>query len=217
MMPNLKTHFQGIRKVFYAYFLAVALSWAAFPIIVVALSQYAQIYVVLSVYTFIVTIVFICILYLMMHGFGETDRKPYVWARYNMKGFVCGFAAFIGIILLEQIIILLADKYIIVRHPYFTIASLNHYAKLILYMPFFWLYRMISPPTQESIIPQVTPLTSILPIVVVTGVAGIGYIMGFHGIRIVKNPPKNEFIRKFLYGGPKKKKKMKPPPKEDAR
>lgn len=52
-------------------------------------SQYAQIYVVLSVYTFVVTLVFICILYMMMHGFGELDRKPYQWARYNMKGFAC--------------------------------------------------------------------------------------------------------------------------------
>ena len=43
-------------KVLYAYFLAVALGWAAFPIIVIALSQYAQLYVVLSVYTFVVTL-----------------------------------------------------------------------------------------------------------------------------------------------------------------
>ena len=67
---------QGIGKVLYAYFLAVALSWAAFPIILIALQQYGQIYVVFSVYTFIVTLVFICILYMMMHGYGEMDRKP---------------------------------------------------------------------------------------------------------------------------------------------
>ena len=100
-------------KVLYAYFLAVALGWAAFPIIVIALSQYAQLYVVLSVYTFVVTLVFICILYMMMHGFGELDRKPYQWARYNMKGFACAAAAFALIVLAEIIMILLADKYII--------------------------------------------------------------------------------------------------------
>ena len=90
-------------KVLYAYFLAVALGWAAFPIIVIALSQYAQLYVVLSVYTFVVTLVFICILYMMMHGFGELDRKPYQWARYNMKGFACAAAAFALIVLAEII------------------------------------------------------------------------------------------------------------------
>ncbi len=217
MMLNFKTHMQGIGKALYAYFLAVALSWAAFPIIVIALQQYAEIYTVISVYTFIVTIIFICIIYMMMHGFGETDRKPYHWARYNMKGFVCGIAAFAVIIAAEIIVIFLADRYIIVRHPYFTIASFNHYAKLVLYMPFFWFYRIISPPTAESLIPEVTKLTCLFPAVIVVVSAGIGYVMGYHGIRIVKNPPKNEFIRKLVYGGPKKKKKMKPPPKEDAK
>lgn len=33
MMLNIKTHVQGMGKVLYAYFLAVALGWAAFPII----------------------------------------------------------------------------------------------------------------------------------------------------------------------------------------
>lgn len=110
MMLNIKTHVQGMGKVLYAYFLAVALGWAAFPIIVIALSQYAQLYVVLSVYTFVVTLVFICILYMMMHGFGELDRKPYQWARYNMKGFACAAAAFALIVLAEIIMILLADQ-----------------------------------------------------------------------------------------------------------
>lgn len=216
MMLNFKTHIQGMGKVLYAYFLAVALSWAAFPVIVITLSQFAQIYTILSVYTFIVTLIFISILYMTMHGFGETDRKPYLWVRYNLKGFVCGLAAFVLIILVEFAVIYLADRYIIVNHPFFTIMSLNHYAKLVLYMPFFWLYRIISPATEESIIPEVTNLTSILPVIVVTAAAGIGYIMGYHGIRIFKNPPKNEFLRKFIYGGPRKKKKMKIP-KEDAR
>ena len=33
MMLNIKTHVQGMGKVLYAYFLAVALGWAAFPVI----------------------------------------------------------------------------------------------------------------------------------------------------------------------------------------
>lgn len=217
MMPNLKTHIQGIGKVLYAYFLAVAMSWAAFPIIVITLARSAQIYVILSVYTFISTVLFICILYLMMHGFGEMDRKPYKWARYEMKGFVCALCAFAVVVLAELLVIFLADQYIIVRHPYFMITSLNHYAKLVLFMPFFWFFRMISPPTPESIVPEVTELSCLFPGLLVAVVAGIGYVMGYHGIRIVKNPPKNEFLRKLIYGGPKKKKKMKPLPKEDAK
>lgn len=217
MMLNIRTHMQGIGKVLYAYFLAVALSWAAFPIIVIALQQYGQIYVVLSVYTFIVTLVFICILYMMMHGYGEMDRKPYKWVRYNMKGFICALAAFTVIVVAEIIMIFLADRYIVVKHPYFTIASFNHYAKLVLYMPFFWFYRMISPPTEESLIPEVTELTCTFPAGIVVISAGIGYLMGYHGIRIIKNPPKNQFIRKLVYGAPKKKKKIKLPPEEDAK
>ena len=40
---------------------------------------------------------------------------------------------------------------------------------------------------------------------------------GYNWIRIIKNPPKNEFLRKLVYGGPRKKKKIKLPPEEDAK
>ena len=217
MMANIKTHLQGMGKVLYVYFLAVILSWAAFPIIVIAFQQYGQLYVILSVYTFIVTLIFICMMYMMMHGFGETERKPYMWARYNLKGFVCGFLAFAVLVIAEIIIILLADEYVDVRHPYFSIVSLNHYAKLVLYMPFFWFYRIISPATEESVVPEVTEFTCIFPVVIVVLAAGIGYVMGYHGIRIFKKTPKNKFVHRFLYGGPRKPKKRKAPPKEDAK
>lgn len=217
MMPNIKTHLKGMGKLAYVYMLAVALSWVAFPIIVIGLQQYAQIYVVLSVYTFFVTLVLVAMLYMTMHGFGELDRKPYGWARYNIKGFICALMMFAAVLLIEEIVILLADQYIIVKHPFLTIESLNHYAKLVLYMPFLWFYRIISPPTEVSVVPDITWLTAIFPGIIILLASGIGYVMGYHGIRIIKNPPKAEKLRKFLYGGPRKAKKKKPIPKEDAK
>lgn len=217
MMSNIKTHLKGMGKLVYVYLLAVAISWAAFPVIAITLQQYAQIYVVISVYTFISTLVLIAMLYITMHGFGEADRKPYEWKRYNLKGFVCGLMAFIAVLLVEEIVILLANEYVVVKHPFLTIESLNHYAKLVLYMPFFWFYRIISPPTEVSVVPDITNITALLPGLIFVIVSGIGYLMGFHGVRIVKNPPKGKFIRKFLYGGPHKPKKKKELPKEDAK
>lgn len=216
MMSNITTHLKGMGKLIYTYILAVALSWAAFPVIVVTLRQYAQLYIVISVYSLIVTLIMIAMIYMTMHGFGERERRPYEWARYNLKGFVCGLIAFAVILAIEELIILVANEYVVVKHPFLTIESLNHYAKLILYMPFFWIYRIISPPTEISVVPDITGLTAIIPGVIIIIAAGVGYIMGFHGIRIIKNPPKGEKIRKFFYGGPRKAKKKKQPPKEDA-
>lgn len=217
MMPNIKTHLKGMGKLAYVYFLAVAISWAAFPVIVIGLQQYAQIYVVLSVYTFFSTLVLAAMLYMTMHGFGEADRKPYGWARYNAKGLVCALMLFVALLLVEEIIILLADQYIIVKHPYLTIESLNHYAKLVIYMPFLWFYRIISPPTAVSVVPDITWYTAIFPGIIILVASGLGYIMGYHDIRIFKITPKAEVLRKFLYGGPRKAKKKKAPPKEDAK
>lgn len=217
MMPNIKTHLKGMGKLLYIYCLAVAISWAAFPVIVTFLQQYVQLYVMLSIYTFVSSLVLVAMLYITMHGFGEADRKPYSWVKYNMKGFVCGLMTFVVILLIEMFIIFLADKYVIVKHPFLTIESLNHYAKLIIYMPFFWLYRMISPPTEITIVPDVTYITALLPGILFVVASGIGYIMGYHGVRIIKNPPKGEKIRRFFYGGPHKPKKKKEPPKEDAK
>ena len=84
-------------------------------------------------------------------------------------------------------------------------------------MPFFWFYRIISPPTEVSVVPDITNITALLPGLIFVIVSGIGYLMGFHGVRIVKNPPKGKFLRKFLYGGPHKPKKKKELPKEDAK
>lgn len=217
MMANIKTHLKGMGKLVYVYFLAVAISWAAFPVIVITLQQYAQVYVVLSIYTFISTLVLIAMLYITMHGFGEADRKPYSWMRYNLKGFVCGLLTFIAVLLAEEIVIMLANEYIVVKHPFLTIESLNHYAKLVLYMPFLWFYRIISPPTEVSVVPDITNFTALFPGLIFVIVSGIGYLMGYHGTRIVKNPPKGEILRRFIYGGPRKRKKKKEPPKEDAK
>ena len=217
MMLNLKTHLKGMGKVLYIYFLAVAISWAAFPIIVVGLQQFGQLYVILSVYSFIVTLILIAMIYITMHGFGEEERRPFEWARYNLKGFVCGLLAFAVVLIAEIVVILLSNEYIDVKHPFLAIESLNHYAKLVLYMPFLWIYRIISPPTQLTVVPDITWLTAFLPGIIVIVAAGVGYVMGYHGIRIIKNPPKGEKLRKFFYGGPRKAKKKKAPPKEDAK
>ena len=66
MMIDIKTHLKGMGKVLYIYFLAVAISWAAFPIIVVGLQQFGQLYVILSVYSFIVTLILIAMIYITM-------------------------------------------------------------------------------------------------------------------------------------------------------
>lgn len=216
MMPNIKTHIKGMGKLIYIYILAVAISWAAFPVIVVTLRQYAQLYVVLSVYSFIVTLVLIAMIYITMHGFGEEERRPYEWTRYNLKGFVCGLLTFAVVLAVEELVILLANEYIVVKHPFLTIESLNHYAKLVLYMPFLWIYRIISPPTEISVVPDINWLTAFIPGVIIIVAAGVGYVMGYHGIRIIKNPLKGEKLRKFFYGGPRKAKKKKIP-KEDAK
>lgn len=217
MKLNIKTHLQAMGKVLYSYFSVVVLSWVALPVIIILSQQFGQIYVIQSVYSFVITLIMIIMMYITMHGLGEKERKPYEWARYNLKGFVCGTLAYVLVILLEILIIFLADENIDVHHPYFSIETLNRYAKLIIYMPFFWLYRIISPSTSVSVVPEVTYLTSVLPIIVVTISSGVGYIMGFNGIRIIKKGPKNAILRKFFYGGPRKPKKQKNIPKEDAK
>ncbi len=219
MSQNLKTHLKGMKKVWYCYFLGVALSWAAYPIIAIVLIQFASFYVLQGIFTVFTTLILSCLLYISMHEFGENDRKPYKWARYKGKGFVCGFAAFAVVVLAEMIMIAVANRYIVVSHPYFLISSLRAYATYIFYMPFFWFYILVghydpvyfAPGSEHAPVlgMEATPLpaveyaTCIYPIILITLVAGIGYLAGYSGKRIIKKAPKNKFLQKLLYRRPK--------------
>lgn len=204
-MENVKTHWMGIRKVLLCYILAVLLSWAAFPIIMIAFSGIATPDLCFSIYTLFSTLIFCIITYLTMHGFGSQDRKPYRWVRYPTKGLVCAVIAYVGIVLLEYILIAVANEYVIVSHPKIVIEVLNAYVRLFLYMPFYWLFRLIQGPANEFCpVPSVTYLNCLIPAVPVLCVSALGYWMGFTGRRIIKRDIQNTFLRSILYPKPKR-------------
>ncbi|MBE7067420.1 MAG: hypothetical protein E7385_07715 [Ruminococcaceae bacterium] len=189
---NIISHIKGISRCWFTYFLAVLFSWLSYPIIVIALQQFANIHVLLGIYTLIVTIVFFILLYCNMHKFGNMDRKPYKWARYKAKGLLCGAIAFMVIFGFECLAIVIAEEFFIVHHPYYVIESVNSYVRLILYMPFYWLYTLLNGIPEENVVPVVKYLTALIPMVAGIGIAGLGYLMGFKNIRIIKKKEKPE-------------------------
>lgn len=204
-MENIKTHLKGIRNVLLCYVLTVVLAWAAFPLIVIALSGYMTPDFWFSVYTLFSTVVFCIITYCIMHGFGEDDRKPYKWVRYPWKGLVCGAISFVIIVLLEYVMIGVANEYVIVSHPKFVIEVLNAYVRIALCMPFYWFFRLIEGPVGVLCpIPSVSYWNCLIPGVLIIGIAGFGYFMGFTGRRIIKWDIKNKFLHNLLYPKPKR-------------
>lgn len=203
-MNNLKTHLKGIRNVLLCYLLTVLLSWAAFPIIVIVLSGIATPDFCFCVYTVFCTVILAVITYIIMHGYGEEDTKPYRYARYPLKGLAVAAMAYIVIIGLEHLMISYANKNVIVHHPTFAIETLNGYVRLILFMPFYWLFRVIEgPQTGICPVPSVTYLNCVIPGAIVLAVSCFGYLMGFTGHRIFKGEIKNKFLRQLLYPKPK--------------
>lgn len=204
-MENVKTHWKGIGKILLCYILTVLLSWAAFPIIVLVLSGYATPDFCLSIYTIFSTVIFCVITYLTMHGFGQEDRKPYKWVRYPAKGLVCAAITYVLIVLLEYILIWIANEYVIVSHPQFVIETLNAYVRIALFMPFYWLFRLLEGPAGELCpVPSVSYLNCLLPALLVLSIAAFGYWMGFTGRRIIKWDIQNRFLRRILYPKPKR-------------
>lgn len=210
MPANLKTHVVGARKVLFCYMLTVALSWAAFPIIVILTSDLVfggrvTADFCLSIYSLFTTLILCIITYLTLHGFGEKDRKPYRWARYPLKGLVCAAAAYAVVVLLEWLMIQIANRYIIVTHPKFVIETLNAYARMVFGMPFYWLFRLLEGPAGVLCpVPSVTYTNILLPGVLVLAVSAFGYWMGYSGRRIIKVQIENKFLRRILYAGPKR-------------
>lgn len=204
-MENIKTHLKGIRNVLLCYGLTVVLAWAAFPLIVIVLSGYMTPDFWFSVYTLFSTLVFCIITYCIMHGFGNDDRKPYKWVRYPWKGLVCGAITFVLIVLLEYLLIWVANEHVIVSHPKFVIEVLNAYVRMALYMPFYWLFRLLEGPAGEICpIPSVSYLNCLLPGILIIGIAGFGYYMGYTGRKIIKWDIKNQFLRSIIYPKPKR-------------
>lgn len=195
--PNVKTHLKGIRRVLFYYLISVFLGWAGFIIIAVLGLNMAGVDVVILVYTVLTTLFHSSITYVYMHEFGEEDRKPYKWSRYKAKGFICGFLGFLVIILFECIMIVLADRFFAVSHPYFKIDTVNAYVTELLYIPFYWFYKIIQP---GVLVPKITVLNMWYPLIYVTFISGFGYIMGYSGLNIIKKSPKNPLVRRLLFG-----------------
>lgn len=195
--PNVTTHLKGIRKVMFFYFISVFLGWAGFLIIAVLGLNMEGVDIVLLVYTVLTTFFHSSITYVYMHEFGEEDRKPYKWARYKAKGFVCGVIGFLIVILLECVMIALANYYLNVSHPNFRIDNVNAYVTEVLYIPFYWFYKILQP---GVLVPKITVVNMWFPLLYVTFVSGFGYAMGFSGLNIIKKSPKNPLVRRLLFG-----------------
>ena len=158
----------------------------------------------ISVPSLIVTIVYVIVGYQLMYSFGEKDRQPYDHARYGLKGLVCAALAYVIVTALGFFVIFIANKYVIVHHPKFVIETLNGYLRLAVYMPFYWLMRIMEGPKGEICpVPSVTWLRAALGGLVMLPAAAFGYWMGFTGRRIYKGELKNPLLRRIFYSTPK--------------
>lgn len=179
-IESIKNHLKCIGRVLLVQFLAIALSWAAYPLIFLLLRS--TIDGPLTVFSIFATIVFGAMLVAQGNEYGLQDKKPYKWARYKGKGFVIGALVGILIFLLELFMIFLADRLFSVNHPQFSIVNINSYMRMFLYMPFFWFFELLN--NTGNIIPRVTPLTSLIVIGFDSVFTGIGYLLGDAGITI---------------------------------
>lgn len=205
-MKNILTHVKGTGTCLLSYFMAVVLSWAAYPLIMIVLIGYIDPDICLSVWSLIVTLVYFVIAYQLMHGFGEKDNKPYRFARYSLKGLVCAALCYAVVTALGFLVIFLANKYVVVHHPKFVIETLNGYLRMGVYMPFYWLMRLMEGPKGEICpIPSVTYLRATLAGLLLLPSGAFGYWMGFTGRRIFKGNVKSPFLRRLFYSTPKKK------------
>ncbi len=206
MKNNILTHVKGTGWCLLSYFMGVILSWAAYPLIMIALHNIIAPDLSQSIYTLVNFLIYLIIAYLLLHGFGERDRKPYNWVRYPLKGLVCALFAWLLINAVGFLVIFLANKYVIVHHPKFVIETLNGYLRIVVYMPFYWLLRLIEgAPHELCPIPSATYLRGLLVTLLTLPAPAFGYWMGFTGRRIFKRELKSPFLRRLVYSEPKKK------------
>ena len=104
----------------------------------------------------------------------------------------------------EIILIFTADKFIRVQHPIINIEGLHGYVTQIIYMPFFWIYKLIDP---GLVIPSPRYLTALLPGIYVIAINGFAYWMGYTEKVIIKNKPEGKLAQILFYGRARKKKK----------
>lgn len=194
-----------MKSVLHYYFMGVAVSWAGFPIVcMVSVRLGWTVDRIQTFYSVFAVIVYTILTYLGMHDFGEHDRRPYKWARYKAKGLVCGAMGFAAIYVAEILFVLAADKFIRVQHPIINIEGLHGYVTQLIYMPFFWVFKLIDP---DSIIPSVGYLAALLPGIHVIAVNGFSYWMGYTEKVIIKHKPKGKLAQILFYGRAKKEKK----------
>ncbi|HOA31024.1 MAG: hypothetical protein ACOX3J_04950 [Clostridia bacterium] len=191
----MKGHIRVVKMFIYCYLLGVFLSWASYPVLIhltfavpLAISQ--------SIYSIITTLVLLSFIYINLYDLGEKDRSPDIGATYEGKGFVCASVGFVLVVLAEVIMILIADKYFIVQHPHLVINNVNNYVRIILYMPFYWLYQIFDP----NVVPRVNYLTSIVPGLLVIPTAGFGYLRGYRGKKFL-NKNFDDIKKKLVYKG----------------
>lgn len=206
MMKNILTHAKGMKTCLLSYLMALVISWAAYPLIIIVLIGYIDPDISLAIWSLIVTIVYLIVGYQLMHSFGEKDRQPYDHARYALKGLVCCALAYVIVTALGLLVIYLANEFVIVHHPKFVIETLNGYLRLAVYMPFYWLMRLMEGPKGEICpVPSVTWLRAMLGGLVMLPAGAFGYWMGFTGRRIYKGELKNPLLRRIFYSTPKNK------------
>ena len=187
---TLKNHGKGIGRILLIHMLAVALGWAAYPLLLILLARYTTIDLPIAIFSVIASLIYAAMLVSQGNEYGIQDVKPYNWARYKAKGFVLGAVAGLAVFLAELIIIAIADKNFYVSHPQFDIANINSYLRMALYMPFFWFYKLIH--TGEAIIPRVNVLSSLFVIPFCSLFTGLGYLFGSAGVVVDFRPKKKK-------------------------
>lgn len=196
MKETIKNHAKCSFKVIYCYILGIILGWVGYPVMLLLIA-FCPINKSLAVYSVFATLIFATVLYISMHEIGEADRKPYRWAVYKGKGFVCGIVASVVISVIGFGILLAADNVLYVQHPQLNIANLNSYMKLIVYMPFFWFFELTE--NSARLIPEVNYISALIIIPFNVIISGIGYWTGLSGINIIKRDDGKDIISKILY------------------
>ena len=178
-------HAKGTGRILLLHMLAVALGWAAYPLFIALFVRTSTIDIPMSVFSVIASIVYAAMLVSQGNEYGLTDAKPYNWARYKGKGFALGAAVGLVIYILVLICIAIANRHFYVNHPQFPVESINNYIRMIFCMPFFWFFKLVG---KGDIMPRVTVLTALFPMVFISGFTGLGYLFGRSGVVVDFRP-----------------------------
>lgn len=184
---TIKNHAKSIGRLLLVHMLAVALGWAAYPLFLTTLAPHMSIAIPLTVFSVIASLVYAAMLVSQGNEYGIQDTKPYNWARYKGKGFALGAAVGLVIYILVLICIAIANRHFYVNHPQFPVESINNYIRMIFCMPFFWFFKLVG---KGDIMPRVTALTALFPMVFISGFAGLGYLFGRSGVVVDFRPKK---------------------------